>query len=520
VSVSTDPSQPRLSDDEVIADLAASQVEAPSAALPRIQAAVASARAQERPVVLAHALCHLARNLGLSGQQAAAEAAATEAQQLFVALHDTGGTVMALNAMAMLLLTRGDYARALDHLSQALPLARRAGDQGRLGGVLNSLGNALAELGDLAAAAAAFEEAIGLLDRKLEGFRRAALRTNLAAVLSRLAQADRDAGKPPSQWMPLAQRAVSLAQDSLAAQPEAGSQAAMSALDALAQGLIVVGEPQRALSLLDQASTLEAERQSAFNAVHLTHTRAQALGALSRWDDAVAACESGLARAQEAGSEHHTDFLYLSLSTLHEQRGDWRAALQAHRAFHAVRARLVFARAERSARAVVSQLDLERAVLESRIDVLTGLGNRRAFDEHLLSVLGQVRGGSPWTLLLLDLDHLKRVNDRHGHPAGDDLLRRLATVLRQVIRGSEPAMRLGGDEFAVLIEGALPQAQALADRLRGALAAEVLPSGGAPTVSIGLAAAHEADTPEELVSRADRALYAVKRRGRDGVAAA
>lgn len=158
---------------------------------------------------------------------------------------------------------------------------------------------------------------------------------------------------------------------------------------------------------------------------------------------------------------------------------------------------------------------------EARTDSLTGLPNRRAFDEHLAWWLDQWRRGrqTPVSLLLIDVDRFKQLNDRYGHPAGDAALRWLAKKARATVREVDVAARYGGEEFAVIMPGVAAAAAAvLAERLRAAIAAEPFTHAGATlqvTASIGLATSLGNDDPASLARRADEALYAAKQNGRN-----
>jgi diguanylate cyclase (GGDEF)-like protein len=146
------------------------------------------------------------------------------------------------------------------------------------------------------------------------------------------------------------------------------------------------------------------------------------------------------------------------------------------------------------------------------VDPLTGLYNRRFGVQRLAAeVARSERRGHPLTVLTLDLNDFKQINDRHGHPAGDHVLQEFAIHLNKVIRGSDMAVRLGGDEFLVLLpECTLEQLQLVLGRL-GAL--EVLWQGQRIPVSFsaGWKQYELGDRPEELLARADQALYAGKR---------
>ncbi len=164
--------------------------------------------------------------------------------------------------------------------------------------------------------------------------------------------------------------------------------------------------------------------------------------------------------------------------------------------------------------------ELER---EAGEDPLTGLKNRRRFEEDLRQAMARARReGTTGAMLMLDLDHFKEVNDNHGHPAGDQLIREIAAVLRQRSRASDSLARLGGDEFAVVLPRCSPTearvvAEAIAASIRGHQPAG---EGVEPlTASVGVAifGDHPRTSISSVVSEADAAMYAAKDGGRDGV---
>ena len=165
----------------------------------------------------------------------------------------------------------------------------------------------------------------------------------------------------------------------------------------------------------------------------------------------------------------------------------------------------------------------ERVAMDAMVDGLTGLYNRRAFMGHLAeSAAFSARHGSELSLLMLDADHFKQVNDRHGHPAGDRVLRFIAEAVRRNLRESDVAGRYGGEEFVILLPHTpLAGARVVAERIRSFCAGSGIPlSSGAitVTVSIGVAGSHAGcRKAEELVAAADGALYEAKRAGRNRV---
>jgi diguanylate cyclase (GGDEF)-like protein len=158
---------------------------------------------------------------------------------------------------------------------------------------------------------------------------------------------------------------------------------------------------------------------------------------------------------------------------------------------------------------------------EAETDALTGQPNRRALDELLKQQVGVAHAtGRTFSVLLLDIDHFKLVNDTHGHGAGDDVLRAFAQRVREHLRQGDTCARYGGEEFVVVLPGTtLVAALEVAERLRQGVADASLMSVPLvrATVSIGAAQHLQGETAEQLLERADTAVYAAKRGGRNQV---
>ena len=171
------------------------------------------------------------------------------------------------------------------------------------------------------------------------------------------------------------------------------------------------------------------------------------------------------------------------------------------------------------------QLKLAEGALH---DALTGLYNRRHLDERLSAELAAAqRHQRPVTLLMVDVDHFKEVNDAHGHLAGDEALKMVASVLREAVRKEDVLARYGGEEFVVVArETALDGGQALAERIRSAVERTTCPWQGRElgvtvsigvTVSVGHAGFVQGRSEREILEAADRALYLAKSLGRNRV---
>lgn len=161
--------------------------------------------------------------------------------------------------------------------------------------------------------------------------------------------------------------------------------------------------------------------------------------------------------------------------------------------------------------------------LQARTDALTGLLNRRGFESQMAFALAMARrSGRPLSLITVDVDHFKKVNDTYGHDAGDEVLRRLALTLQDRLRASDVIARLGGEEFVVLLPDTdLVGAQAIAQALVHAMAQQQDPVVGTITVSAGVASMRGAqDQGADLLRRGDAALYEAKGQGRNRVCTA
>lgn len=172
--------------------------------------------------------------------------------------------------------------------------------------------------------------------------------------------------------------------------------------------------------------------------------------------------------------------------------------------------------------------DMERIRREAVTDGLTGLANRKAFDEQIGRICRECKkDGGSFSLLMIDIDHFKTFNDTYGHQIGDQVLRLVSMTLVNEVKGQDMVARYGGEEFVVILPGTNANAaKIVANNLRQAVEKkEVINrvSGdnlGQITVSIGAAQFYEDESADELIGRADRALYDSKNKGRNQVTVA
>ena len=171
------------------------------------------------------------------------------------------------------------------------------------------------------------------------------------------------------------------------------------------------------------------------------------------------------------------------------------------------------------------QRQMETLRVENLTDTLTLIGNRQYFEESLTNLTAAATSsGKPLSLLFCDIDRFKDFNDRFGHQYGDQVLRLVASLIKDTLRADDVAARYGGEEFGILLPATpLDVAKTVADRLHAAvMTREVKKRGvdkslGRITISIGVAQLREGEAPAALVQRADACLYAAKRAGRNRV---
>jgi diguanylate cyclase (GGDEF)-like protein len=164
----------------------------------------------------------------------------------------------------------------------------------------------------------------------------------------------------------------------------------------------------------------------------------------------------------------------------------------------------------------------QAAESEARTDALTQLPNRRYFDEYCTLISSRRRSSDRVAILSVDVDHFKRLNDTYGHPVGDLVLRSIGKAIQASVREDDVPARYGGEEFEVLLRNpGIGVALEIGERIRRNVSDMDLADAGVTdrvTVSVGVASAQQAgETMDEIIARADRALYEAKRTGRDRV---
>ena len=302
----------------------------------------------------------------------------------------------------------------------------------------------------------------------------------------------------------------------------------------LAAALNAQRQGAAALAALDAvAATVAALDRPAMRRSELRE-RAQALALLGRWSEAYGAMNAKLelddslerdrqsAQAARLRGQFNRERDMASLGALRSRQALDQQLLHTQTAAIGLGALLFTLLTVFAVRKGLQARALHRLAM---VDELTGLPNRRAVQQRLADAFRQARRQrQSLSLLMVDLDRFKAVNDTHGHAVGDQVLRHVAQVLAGVLRSGDWAGRLGGEEFLVVLPGAAAaQAADVAERMRRAVAESpcIGPAGPLPvTVSIGVGALDDAaQSADELVDRADVLLYRAKREGRNLVCA-
>jgi diguanylate cyclase len=336
--------------------------------------------------------------------------------------------------------------------------------------------------------------------------------TAIAALLERLKKGEAD---------------KSTAQNLIAELPSARTDAALAAIVARIADLIHERGESLARERLQAAAVLsEVTKRLEEMSSYLTESNS---ASRSHFDDTQSLNDTVMSHVRELTDEvsEATELGLLQsavnarLESVAKQVCDFRAREQNRlleyngRAEH-MRARI--ADLEREAQELHSKLDLEKH--GARLDPLTGVANRKSFDERFAQEIAQrVQGAAPSAMLLWDIDSFKVINDSYGHRAGDRVLQSVAACFTAALRASDFVARIGGEEFAVLLTGIkLAEALHVANQTRIAVEALRFHFRGTPvrvTVSCGITELHQDDASEAAFDRADAALYRAKNGGKN-----
>lgn len=497
------------------------------------------------------------------GNNAQALAYYEQAVRVASEAHDDEMIAGALFSRGYVLGLQGEYARGLADLRRAQGLYETLGMQHHALTAMNGVAILYNRMGD-------YEQARDIYTAALAAQRNAHMLREQGVTLHNLGRAH----EYLQEW-PEARRAFT---ESLAIQREIhyprGEAYALRGLAAVDNGL---GNWRGALDTLNRASKLQAATPDARLRAQIDLARGTALRGLGRDDESVVALRSAIEVLRGGDARSELAAAYTELAAAEAARGDWRGAYtqlmlarqvserllrnQIDQRFATLRVEfdtaakeaenalllrdnraseqaLAQSRAVRRLQAVVIALGALLVLLLAAFaihqrrasqrmhrlaltDELTGAQNRRGVLGRLAETLAAEQAG-PCTILITDIDHFKGINDRYGHATGDEVLKIMAGAVRDALR--EPAFfgRLGGEEFLIVLpDTALGEGRMTAERMRERVAAvdlsHICPVRRRITVSIGVTVATAGDTPSTMLQRADEALYAAKRAGRNAV---
>lgn len=474
---------------------------------------------------LGRTLLQLARAEHLDAKPEAALRALRAARRCAEHLGSAELLASALGGFAIVYSHLGQYDEALAHHFEALELRRAAGDQASFAATLHNIGLTYGRLHDHDHARIYHQQALDtarhLGNRRLEAFSLSYL------GLTVLAQGGVEEAV---RWQ---QEAVEVA----ASLGEPDEILLAECQDNLGAALLDAKRVHEALQVLWRALQHRRAKGARLGEAYTLAHLGRAYFQLDQPEKSVGLLREALSLVDESHADELARGAHAQLAEVLERVGDLagalthlKAALRLERAAYTARLneqaraatlRLDFARAEQAA---VLERDrreaFERMALE---DSLTGLGNRRHFDE-VLARFAAPGSGSPktWCVALLDVDHFKHVNDTYSHQVGDRVLHAIAEVLRASCRTGDVLARYGGEEFALLLPGAdVAAGSQVCERIREGVQqypwSGLVPGLGV-TVSVGVVEGGAA-TPAEVLAEADARLYAAKRAGRNRVQA-
>jgi len=443
----------------------------------------------------------------------------------------------------------GDFPQALDHHLRALEIEDADGNLAGRAATLRAIGVVYSRSGDRETGLDYFDQSLAVCKETGDDIGRAKTLNNIGVNLNDLGRHE---------------ESLALLHESLGVYRASGLTLQQSgSLVNLGLTLEKLGRAEEAAAAFHEALVLSEATGHLFGVVDALLALGRLAAAQGRAAEARMRLESALAAAERHRLIQPTCECHDALATLHEQCGEYREAL-AHRRFHAlkreallnslepqlkaVQASHQLAAAQREAEthrlrqveladanAELEQLNsslrasdeeksklLEQLERQTFEDSLTGLGNRRLLDKRLADEFDRaVRHGRPLTVVLIDIDHFKRVNDRYSHAVGDAALKELGRLLASTVRHTDLVVRYGGEEFViVLVETNAAAAQWACEKMRMTVAThdwQRVHSGLALTVSIGYSADTSVPGFDKMLAIADRNLYAAKAKGRNCV---
>jgi diguanylate cyclase (GGDEF)-like protein len=514
----------------------------PQDAVPQLEAALEVARCDGDRLGLGQVLVALGQAASLTSQGANALRYAEEALELLQPLPSaTSDVIAALRVVGRVQYDFGNDDRALEVFQEALQLVTEPLERLPL---QSNIAAIQIELGKYQQAIETYENLIPLAMGVQDDHQVAHMRGNHALAWKCLAHRQTD----PALKEHHLRRALEEAEAALAGARATDEQSLQAHTHrTIAEMLLEQDRLEDAKDHLRQSLSLARATQSASNEIHTLHYLAHVALREQHPEQALEYLQEALPRATTLGLQDHVAQIHERFAEVHEALGDHRQALTHARQGFDLHLQVRSETANRRAEALAAQWQLERARLEARFereraetlarlneqlaqqaltDGLTGVPNRRALVAHLERVhAAALRGSSGFTVVLLDLDHFKQINDTHSHAVGDAVLRRVGQILLETCRKGDYVARFGGEEFALVLDQTSERAAfELCERLRARLEREPWAHLRTDpraelrvTASFGYCAQYTLESFESILSVADEHLYAAKNAGRNRV---
>jgi diguanylate cyclase (GGDEF)-like protein len=462
---------------------------------------------------------------------------AQAAVRIFNQLGETASEARARSLYAWILLARADSEMALVEALAALDLATATGDTGAQAFALDVAGMVYWLIQQPGKAAVFFEDAIKFAKRGGDDVQLGRYLVNLGGAQAQIGLQAQDAGDL-AEFGRATRIGIDSAVRGLAISKRVGDLWSVRiALCNIAENFCRLHDYDAAMRYLEEHDSIPGALDSRA-AVHYQFTRGIVLAGRGRFDEAIARFQESLSAERNGDIEQAVTSMF-HLSKAYESAGRFAEALGVYKKFHALQMKLAEEAVQRRARYAALRFeneklreqaaseqhrarslesenhDLARAVLE---DDLTKLSNRRHLEAALFEILVS---GEHYAIAMLDVDHFKQINDTFSHAAGDAVLRRIGTLIRQCCRAHDLPVRYGGEEFAILMRGAEAEdARNICDRVRSGIEKydwRTLLAGRTVTVSIGTATWSETNSPGDALALADKRLYRAKAKGRNRV---
>ncbi|MCL4395071.1 MAG: diguanylate cyclase [Chloroflexi bacterium] len=433
----------------------------------------------------------------------------------------------------------GDYGIALDHAMKALKLAQASTDREREATVLDLISNIYSESNNL-------PEALPTYDRALAIYRELGLVQGESLVLNNLALTYIQMGRG-AEAIEASLRSLQIAQEN------GLSSLVLTALGTTGEVYVALAECDNAIKFLKQALSIAVERGASYDRFWSLFNLGKVYLSLGDADSARSHLQSALLVSQTLDNRPGQFQCHELLAQLHERRGELADALAHYKQFHSLKETVFNEDAAKrlAGLQVIHQVETARRELEihhlktielqkeieerksaqaaleklATTDALTGLLNRREFFVLAEREFQRARQENfALSVILLDLDHFKRINDTLGHAIGDQALAAAAKTVRSCLREDEIVGRYGGDEFVILLPGSdLAVAAQVAERLHARVAAQSIPTERGPvalSISLGIEELGvQSCSLDILLDHADQAMYTAKRAGRNRSAA-